>query len=172
MKGQTLLSGYFSVSPRSSPPHSPAIEIEDDPPPVGNKDFPPQIPASTKLLGHTRLRTAKEIACTATESDESDIDSEMDEEVDELIQGDEAGPRVMEGIKDWKVLRDQIDKMLEKQKRRVTMRLSEIQRYTMLWQYGNLRVKGFSAVDASALLANTYHVHAGIWFARRLCMLA
>jgi hypothetical protein len=149
MKGQTLLTGYLSISPSPSPspsssapstPRNLVIEITDESEDGEEDELPPLIPvsssneipplvrirASAEPLGRTRQRTVNMIARAAARSDGSDVDSETDSEVDVLIRGDEEGPPKMQEHTGWSILRDQIDKLLKKQKKKVTMRLSEV----------------------------------------------
>jgi hypothetical protein len=86
----------------------------------------PATPSLNRLLGHTRLQTVKMSTVANSDSDALGFESEMDEEVDELICGDEAAPQETEGCKDWRILCDQIGALLDKQKRAVMMRLSEV----------------------------------------------
>lgn len=147
-------SPNLSHSPSSSvpgTPHGTVLEITDEseddeellPPLVPVNQIPLLIPnhdhlssenpaapslSLDKLLSRTRLQTVKMSMRTVADSDSNapGFESETDEEVDELIRGDEAAPQETEGGKDWRILRDQIGALLDKQKRAVTMRLSEV----------------------------------------------
>ncbi len=140
MEGQTLLTGYLSVtpspsiSPSSSVPNTPqstVLEITDESEheedeissSIRIKDSGASTsPDAVETLGRTRLGTARIL--TLADNGSESADDETDEEVNELIRGDNETSHRVDG--DWRELRNKIDKLLAKQKKAVTMRLTEV----------------------------------------------
>ena len=140
MEGQTLLTGYLSVtpspsiSPSSSVPNTPqstVLEITDESEreedeissSIRIKDSGASTsPDAVETFGRTRLGTARIL--TLADNGSESADDETDEEVNELIRGDNETSHRVDG--DWRELRNKIDKLLANQKKAVTMRLTEV----------------------------------------------
>ena len=117
-----------------------------------------------------------------------DFNDEVDDELDDLIHTNSQS-RVTE-IRPWPVLRDEIDGILNKQKNKATLPLSQvclcvhksgyldanfrrkINQLQLIRNFATLRIKGFKKIAASIHLAQSHHDGDGVYFARQVRALA
>jgi hypothetical protein len=101
----------------------------------------------------------------ATDESLGDDTEDWEEELDDTIKSNTE-------IRDWKTLRDQINKDLHTGCKQKTLPLSQINQLMILSNFANLRMKGVSRIDASLKIAQQWHEGSGLWFARRVRALA
>jgi hypothetical protein len=93
-----------------------------------------------------------------------EVQEEWEHELDLGVQGTSTE------VRDWGVLRKQIQDDLKKRYR--TFSLSQINQLMILSNFATLRLKGTSRIAASMEIARQWHPGDGVWFARRVRALA
>ncbi|KAF9503439.1 hypothetical protein BS47DRAFT_1374479 [Hydnum rufescens UP504] len=103
--------------------------------------------------------------------DTGDSDDDEDEEIDELMQGLSSRPPSLV-LPGWPYLCNEIDKVLEKEKKARCLPYSQLNQYQLLRSFATLRIKGLGRIAASIHIAQSKHTGDGVWFARRIRMLS
>ncbi|KAF8322367.1 uncharacterized protein EI90DRAFT_3131107 [Cantharellus anzutake] len=107
------------------------------------------------------------------DGEENDNDGVGDEEIEELM-GD-VPPAVPEpGQKSWEELQNKIYGILKAQRKKktVSLALTELTQYQLLWSWFTLRMKGYKRLPASIHIAIDRHDGNGRYFAARIRALA
>ncbi|KAF9512239.1 hypothetical protein BS47DRAFT_1363258 [Hydnum rufescens UP504] len=77
--------------------------------------------------------------------DTGDSDDNEDEEIDELIQGLSSWPLSLV-LPGWPYLHNEINKVLEKEKKACCLPYSQLNQYQLLHSFATLRIKGVNSV--------------------------
>ncbi|KAF9510731.1 hypothetical protein BS47DRAFT_1364327 [Hydnum rufescens UP504] len=143
--------------PSQSP--SPDVEINS-----GTRSLSPN------ELAEGDMRPKQTCAIKPTVEDSRDMEDDEDKEINELMQG-HALCSPLE-LPDWPYLRNEIDKVLDKEKKVCHLPYSQLNQYQLLHSFATLQIKGLGRIAASIHIALSQHKGEGAWFARRICALA
>ncbi|KAF9510740.1 hypothetical protein BS47DRAFT_1487299 [Hydnum rufescens UP504] len=125
-------------------------------------EFLPLVPVPPVRAPGGDMRLKRTCAIKPTVEDSRDTEDDEDKEINELMQG-HASCSPLE-LPDWPYLCNEIDKVLDKEKK--------LNQYQLLHSFATLRIKGLGRIAASIHIALSQHKGEGAWFARRICALA